>query len=57
MASSQSKTMTDIVNVKQKKVTCDGESVAMGHPKVYLDMGVKTEISCPYCSRKFVLSQ
>jgi Uncharacterized protein conserved in bacteria len=28
-----------------------------GHPKIYLEMGAANEIVCPYCSRRFVLSE
>ena len=44
---------TDIEFVKSKKVICDGGGGALGHPKVYLDMGHENEIICPYCSKLF----
>jgi uncharacterized Zn-finger protein len=42
--------------VNTKKVSCEGNG-ALGHPKVYLDMGAKNEVVCPYCSKKFVLKK
>jgi uncharacterized Zn-finger protein len=28
---------------------------ALGHPKIYLDMGKENQIICPYCSKIFIL--
>ena len=44
---------SDIEFVKLKKVSCDGGGGALGHPKVYLEMGDDNEIICPYCSKLF----
>ncbi len=44
---------SDIEFVKSKKVSCDGGGGVLGHPKVYLEMGDKDEIVCPYCSKLF----
>ena len=41
--------------VKSKKVSCNGGGGALGHPKIYLDMGKKNLIICPYCSKIFIL--
>ena len=50
---------TETVNVDSKKVTCDGGSykhmIASKHPLIYLDMGEKHNVTCPYCSKHFVL--
>ncbi len=35
-------------------VECDGG--ALGHPLNYLNMGDNHSISCPYCGRRFLLS-
>ncbi len=45
---------TDIetIYVARKGVDCDGG--ALGHPKVYLNLGEDGEIACPYCGRRFV---
>jgi len=34
---------------------CDGGNGALGHPRVFLEMGEGTEVTCPYCDRLFVL--
>ena len=41
--------------VSSSNVVCDGGGGALGHPKIYLDMGKETKIICPYCSKLFVL--
>jgi len=38
-------------------VGCDGGGGALGHPKVYLNMEEGGEVTCPYCSRRFVLKE
>ena len=40
-------------NVLEKKVSCNGGEGALGHPKVFLDMGENDKILCPYCSKLF----
>lgn len=42
--------------VDSRVVGCDGGGGALGHPMVYLNMGDRTEVVCPYCSRHFVLA-
>ena len=44
---------SNIEFVQSKKVSCDGGGGALGHPKVYLEMGDENEIICPYCSKLF----
>ena len=46
---------SDVEFVNSKKVSCDGGGGALGHPKVYLEMGDENEIVCPYCSKLFIL--
>ena len=41
--------------VSSSNVICDGGGGALGHPKVYLEMGKEKKIVCPYCSKLFVL--
>jgi len=45
----------EIVEVEDVKVVCDGGGGAVGHPRVFLNMGEKREIDCPYCGRRFIL--
>ncbi len=42
------------IEVKTKRVACDGGGGSLGHPKVYLEMGNASEVTCPYCSRHYV---
>ena len=46
----------EIVVVNQTRVTCEGVGGALGHPKVYLEMGDQDFVECGYCDRRFVLS-
>ncbi len=48
--------VNDIVKVREKKVSCDG-GTDFGHPLVYLNLGTKGEITCPYCSKKYILKR
>ena len=43
--------------VEDRIVSCDGSGGALGHPAVYLHIGDENEIICPYCSRRFVLTE
>ena len=45
----------EIVEVDSRQVACDGGGGALGHPKVYLNMGSADFVECPYCDRRFVL--
>jgi uncharacterized Zn-finger protein len=46
----------EVVRVHAHRVACDGVGGALGHPRVYLDLGVDGTVDCPYCDRRFVLS-
>jgi uncharacterized Zn-finger protein len=48
-------TAPETITVESPVVACDGGGGALGHPRVYLNMGDKTEIDCPYCGRAYVL--
>jgi uncharacterized Zn-finger protein len=45
----------EIIEVDTTRVACDGGGGALGHPKVYLEMGDEKFVECPYCDRRFVL--
>ena len=45
----------EIVTVTTKRVSCQGIGGALGHPKVYYDMGEDDFVECLYCDRRFVL--
>lgn len=42
--------------VDQETVMCAGNGGSLGHPAVYLNLLPSGEVTCPYCSRHFVLS-
>jgi len=43
----------EVLHVNSKKVSCDGAKGASSHPLVYLNMGEKNYVVCPYCSKYF----
>ena len=43
------------VEVTTSRVACDGGGGALGHPKVFLEMGDEAFIECPYCDKRFNL--
>ena len=45
----------ETIVVEDTTVACDGGGSALGHPRVFLNLGDKGEIECPYCDRRFVL--
>jgi uncharacterized Zn-finger protein len=49
----------ETIEVETTRVACDGDvkglGAALGHPKVYLEMGDEDFVECPYCDRRFVL--
>ncbi len=46
----------ETIEVETKRVGCDGGG-ALGHPLIYLEMGEKSAIVCPYCSRIYQLKK
>ena len=40
--------------VNQKRLSCDGGGGALGHPRVFLEMGGDDRVECPYCDRLFI---
>lgn len=45
----------ETITVETPIVVCNGGGGALGHPAVYLNLGPKRQVECPYCSRLFVL--
>jgi uncharacterized Zn-finger protein len=45
----------ETITVDTRTVACNGGGGALGHPAVYLNLGPKHQVECPYCSRLFVL--
>lgn len=48
-----SPTPTEIIDVDQPVVACDGGGGTLGHPRVFLRIE-HHEVMCPYCSRLYV---
>ncbi len=46
----------EIITVTSRRVACDGVGGALGHPRVWLEMGDADFVECGYCDRRFVLS-
>lgn len=45
----------EVIEVQSHRLACDGVGGALGHPRVYLEMGQSGSVECPYCDRRFVL--
>jgi uncharacterized Zn-finger protein len=45
----------EIVRVHSRRIACDGVGGALGHPRVWLEMGDDPFVECGYCDRRFVL--
>lgn len=43
------------IEVTSREVSCDGGGGASGHPRVFLNMGEKDAVDCPYCGCQFRL--
>jgi uncharacterized Zn-finger protein len=46
----------EVITVRSKRVACDGVGGALGHPRVWLEMGEANFVECGYCDRRFVLA-
>ena len=38
-------------------VMCNGGRSSLAHPKIYLNLEDKTQVICPYCSKKYIYDQ
>ena len=47
----------EIITVHSRRVACDGVGGALGHPRVWLEMGEADSVECGYCDRRFVLAK
>jgi uncharacterized Zn-finger protein len=45
----------EVILVDKKRVVCDGGGGALGHPRVYMEMGQDDHVECGYCDRRFQL--
>ena len=46
---------SEIILVEEQVIACDGGDGPLGHPRVFLNLGDKGEIECPYCGRRYAL--
>jgi uncharacterized Zn-finger protein len=46
----------EVVTVRSRRVACDGVGGALGHPRVWLEMGEANYVECSYCDRRFALA-
>lgn len=45
----------EVIEVEETRIACDGAGGALGHPRVYLEIGKDGFVECPYCDRRYVL--
>jgi uncharacterized Zn-finger protein len=46
----------ETIVIRSRRLACDGVGGALGHPRVWLEMGESGFVECPYCDRRFVLA-
>ncbi|HWA22925.1 MAG TPA: zinc-finger domain-containing protein [Caulobacterales bacterium] len=44
----------EVVEVTTHRVSCEGIGGALGHPRVYIEIGSEGFADCGYCDRRFV---
>ena len=44
----------ETIYVETQIVACNGGGGAAGHPRVYLNLGPRHSVECPYCSRLYI---
>jgi uncharacterized Zn-finger protein len=44
----------ETIMVRSHRIACDGVGGALGHPRVWLEMGAVGFVDCPYCDRRFI---
>lgn len=44
----------EVVVIDGHRVACDGGGGALGHPKVWYEIGADDFVECGYCDRRFV---
>jgi len=42
------------VIVRSHRIACEGVGGALGHPRVWLEMGAAGFVDCSYCDRRFI---
>lgn len=46
----------EVIEIHVATVACDGGKGALGHPNVFLTVNAEGYVDCPYCSRRFQLT-
>ncbi len=44
----------ETIYVNDHRVACDGGGGALGHPKVWYEMGDEGKVECMYCGRVYI---
>lgn len=44
----------DVIIVDGHRVSCDGGGGALGHPRVWMEMGADGQVVCKYCDAVYV---
>jgi uncharacterized Zn-finger protein len=47
----------ETITVHSHRVACDGVGGALGHPRVWMEIGEGDSVECSYCDRRFVLAK
>lgn len=45
----------ETIVVSEHRVSCTGDGGALGHPRVYYEIGEEGFVDCLYCDRRFLL--
>lgn len=45
----------EIRHVSSRRISCDGDGGALGHPRIWLQIDERDHVDCPYCDRRFIL--
>ena len=48
---------SETIKVHSRRVACDGVGGALGHPRVWIELGEDGMAECGYCDRRFVLAK
>lgn len=43
----------EVLTVHSRRVSCDGDQGALGHPRIWLEIDSRDYVDCPYCDRRY----
>jgi NADH dehydrogenase (ubiquinone) Fe-S protein 6 len=46
----------EITYIDYRHVHCDGDGGALGHPRIFMQIGESGFVDCGYCDRRFILA-